>query len=223
MEILQQQPMHASPISAMLTWPFSIQMSGMKMLHLWSLMLFCCLFTLTLAQLPENVPRNMEAVKLQPCYYWKDNPGKAEKTQDLNSNSTVEAYSLYLPKFMAQNFITALFDALKTVETPSTTIIGKLMGRAESNLQEFLELNNTNAELFHSRIQTAKEQPHLSSKIPIKFNMEFKVPVTKHMILLHVTINMPAEVKAEKDKKSKIHLTLGSCITEDNSLNTTIA
>ncbi|XP_072487678.1 BPI fold-containing family A member 3-like isoform X2 [Notamacropus eugenii] len=203
MEILQQQPMHASPISAMLTWPFSIQMSGMKMLHLWSLMLFCCLFTLTLAQLPENVPRNMEAVKLQPCYYWKDNPD--------------------LPKFMAQNFITALFDALKTVETPSTTIIGKLMGRAESNLQEFLELNNTNAELFHSRIQTAKEQPHLSSKIPIKFNMEFKVPVTKHMILLHVTINMPAEVKAEKDKKSKIHLTLGSCITEDNSLNTTIA
>ncbi|XP_036604432.1 uncharacterized protein LOC118841136 isoform X2 [Trichosurus vulpecula] len=186
MEILQQQPARASPISAMFSWPFSIQLSGMKMLYLQVFMFFCCLLTLTPAQLPENVPRNLETGKLQPYCYWKDKPSKAEKVQDLNSNSTLEAHSLYLHKFMEQSFITARFDALKNVETPSTTIIGKLMGRAESNLQEFLE------------------------------------PVTKHMILLHVTITMPAKVKAEKDEKNKIHLDLGSCVTEDNSLNITI-
>ncbi|XP_036604433.1 uncharacterized protein LOC118841136 isoform X3 [Trichosurus vulpecula] len=181
MEILQQQPARASPISAMFSWPFSIQLSGMKMLYLQVFMFFCCLLTLTPAQLPENVPRNLETGKLQPYCYWKDKPSKAEKVQDLNSNSTLEAHSLCEHGF-----------------------------------------NITNAKLFHVRIQTAKEQPHLSSKSPIKVNMEFTVPVTKHMILLHVTITMPAKVKAEKDEKNKIHLDLGSCVTEDNSLNITI-
>ncbi|XP_074085055.1 uncharacterized protein LOC141517675 isoform X2 [Macrotis lagotis] len=192
----------------MLAWPFSIKLPGMKMLHLSGLILFCCLLTLTPAQQPENTLSNLQAGKKHLGYCWKDKPSKAEKAKDLDSKAILEAYSLYLHKFMGPlSIVTPLLDASKIVKTPSTIITGKLMERAQSNLQEFLE------------IQTTKEQHRLSSTILIRFNMEFKVPITKHMILLHVTIIMPAEIKAEKDKKNKIHLALCSCITEDNNLN----
>ncbi|XP_074085045.1 BPI fold-containing family A member 3-like isoform X1 [Macrotis lagotis] len=204
----------------MLAWPFSIKLPGMKMLHLSGLILFCCLLTLTPAQQPENTLSNLQAGKKHLGYCWKDKPSKAEKAKDLDSKAILEAYSLYLHKFMGPlSIVTPLLDASKIVKTPSTIITGKLMERAQSNLQEFLELNITNIEFFHIRIQTTKEQHRLSSTILIRFNMEFKVPITKHMILLHVTIIMPAEIKAEKDKKNKIHLALCSCITEDNNLN----
>ncbi|XP_051829832.1 uncharacterized protein LOC127547013 [Antechinus flavipes] len=221
METLEHHPLCASLISAMFAWSFSIQLSRMKILPLWGLIFFCCLLTMTLAQHYENVPSNLQANKLQLGYYWKNKSGKAEKVQDLDCNSTSEAYSLCLYKFMEQSIISALFDASKTVETPNTAI-GKLMQRAESKLQQFLELNITNGKLFHIRIQTVKKEPRLSSKILVKFNMEFKVPVTKQIILPHVIIAMPTEVRAEKDEKNKIHLALGSLITEDNHLNSTI-
>ncbi|XP_074148831.1 uncharacterized protein LOC141557285 isoform X2 [Sminthopsis crassicaudata] len=211
METIEENPVCAFLISAMFAWPFSIQLSRMKMLPLWGLIFFCCLLTLTLAQQYENVPSNLEANKLQLGYYWKNKSGKAEKVQDLDC----------LYKFMEQSIINSLFDASKTVETPDTAI-GNPIQRAESKLQEFLELNITNGKLFHIRIQTVKKQPRLSSKILVRFNMEFKVPVTKQIILPQVIITMPEEVRAEKDEKNKIHLAPGSFITEDNHLNSTI-
>ncbi|XP_074148832.1 uncharacterized protein LOC141557285 isoform X3 [Sminthopsis crassicaudata] len=201
METIEENPVCAFLISAMFAWPFSIQLSRMKMLPLWGLIFFCCLLTLTLAQQYENVPSNLEANKLQLGYYWKNKSG--------------------LYKFMEQSIINSLFDASKTVETPDTAI-GNPIQRAESKLQEFLELNITNGKLFHIRIQTVKKQPRLSSKILVRFNMEFKVPVTKQIILPQVIITMPEEVRAEKDEKNKIHLAPGSFITEDNHLNSTI-